>query len=155
MAAWPATLLAPDAEDLTDDVRRVFEELQRQEGRSAGVAGQCSPPLDVIETDETVELIVDLPGVGPGTVRVVLKGSLVLIAGEKASDPPAATPGDYHLVERSFGRFARVVRVATPFDGSRGTAAFLNGTLRIVLPKLLERRGRSRSLPIGDGRAAS
>jgi HSP20 family protein len=156
MAAWPATLLSTETEDLSEDVRRVFEELQRQRGRPPGVAGQCSPPLDMFETDETVELLVDLPGVGPDTVRVVLKGSLVLIAGEKPSYPPAvATAGDYHLVERSFGRFARVVRVATPFDGSRGTAAFVNGTLRIVLPKIHDRRGRSRPLAIDDGHATS
>jgi HSP20 family protein len=156
MAAWPATLLSTETEDLAEDVRRVFEELQREHGRPPGVAGQCTPPLDMLETDEAVELVVDLPGVGPETVRIVLKGSLVLIAGEKPSYPPAvATAGDYHLVERSFGRFARVVRVAAPFDGSRGTAVFVNGTLRIVLPKIHDRRGRSRKLAIGDGHATS
>ena len=45
----------------------------------------AAPPLDVYETDDALEITVDLPGVDPGAVRVIGKGDSVLIAGEKAA----------------------------------------------------------------------
>jgi HSP20 family protein len=151
MPAWSHEP-APEVSDLADDLRRIFQELDRQGGRPAtAAAGQCNPALDVLETDETVEIVVDLPGVAPASVRVVLKGGVVLVAGEKVSVPPAGIgAGDFHLVERGFGRFARAVRVTAAFDGSRATAHLTAGELRIVLPRLHDRRGEARVVPIGD-----
>ena len=67
------------------------------------LTGECSPPIDVYETDDALEIVVDLPGVDRDAVRVVAKGDAVLIAGEKA---PRRGRGDssFHLVERGFGR---------------------------------------------------
>ena len=66
------------------EVRQVFLELGRAFG-SESPAGECSPPIDVYETDDTLEIRADLPGVDPAAVRVVGKGDSVLIAGEKAA----------------------------------------------------------------------
>jgi len=150
MPAWSHGPIGPEVSDLSDDVRRIFQEIERQGGRpSTAAAGQCTPPLDVLETDETVEIVVDLPGVDPSSMRVVLKGGLIVVAGEKLSAPPAGTgAGDFHLVERGFGRFARAVRVSSAFDGARVTATMANGELRIVLPRIHDRRGQPRPVPI-------
>jgi HSP20 family protein len=149
MPAWSQEP-AWEISDLSDDLRRIFQELDRQSGRvPAQSAGQCTPSLDVLETDETVEIVVDLPGVAPAALRVVLKGGVVLVAGEKRSVPLAGIePGDFHLVERGFGRFARAVRVAAAFDGSRASVQLAAGELRIVLPRIHDRRGHPRSVPI-------
>ena len=125
--------------DLAADDRRVFLEL----GRAAGVdspASECVPPLDVFETDETVEVRADLPGVDSQGVRVVAKGNGVLIAGEKRR---VRGRGDssFHLVERGFGRFARAVRLTVPCDATRANAVLVDGELRISLPKVPDRRG--------------
>jgi HSP20 family protein len=153
MAGWPSALLTPDFGELTDDVRRLFRELQQQGGGPAlAVAGQCAPALDVLETDEAVEIVVDLPGVPPDALRVLLKGDVVVVAGEKIPLSPPLSPGsagDYHLVERASGRFARAVRVASPFDGARSAASLINGELRVVLPKIHDRRGAARTIPVG------
>jgi HSP20 family molecular chaperone IbpA len=81
---------------------------------------------------------------------VLLKAGTVLVAGEKLSAPPAGIgAGDFHLVERGFGRFARAVRVTAAFDGSRATAHVTEGELRIVLPRIHERRGQPRQVSLG------
>jgi HSP20 family protein len=111
------------------------------------IAGECLPPIDVFETDRAVEIVVDLPGVAADLIEVLIKGSAILITGEK---PPRRTRGDssFHLVERGFGRFARMVQLTTPCDGSHASATLRDGELRISIPKVTERRGQPITVPI-------
>jgi HSP20 family protein len=132
--------------EFADEVRAIFTQLGRASGVDA-LTGECAPPIDVYEKDATVEISVDLPGVDVASVRIAVKGTAVLIAGEKSA---RRRQGDssFHLVERGFGRFARVVRVSTPFDARQARAALVNGELMISLPKVAERRGRAIAIPI-------
>jgi HSP20 family molecular chaperone IbpA len=142
-------LMTPEFGELTEDVRRLFRELDQQGGTaSAAVAGQCAPALDVLETDEAIEIVVDLPGFPRDALRVLLKGDVLVVAGEKIPLSPGGA-GDYHLVERGSGRFARAVRVASAFDGARSAASLVNGELRVMLPKIHDRRGAARTITIG------
>ena len=147
MPAWPSVLHAAELGDLSEDVRRLLQELSSS-GPRGHAGGDCQPPLDVVETDEAVEVLLDLPGVAPESVRVLLKGAVVLIAGEKWVQGPGAGGGGYHLVERASGRFARAVRLAGAFDGSAVRASLVNGELRVTLPKLADRRGRGLAVPV-------
>jgi HSP20 family protein len=149
MVGWPGVLLSGELGDLTEDVRRLFQELGST-GRGAA-AGDCVPPLDVLETDETLQILMDLPGVPSNSVKVLIKGNVVLIAGEKWADSPGAGAGGYHLVERGSGRFARAVRLVGAFDGSKVRATLAGGELRITLPKLADRRGRAIEVPVTGG----
>jgi HSP20 family protein len=151
MVGWPGVLLSGELGDLTEDVRRLFQELGHASlGRGAAV-GDCVPPLDVLETDDSLQILIDLPGVPANGIRVLIKGNVVLIAGEKWADSPGAGAGGYHLVERGSGRFARAVRLAGAFDGSRVRATLAGGELRITLPKLADRRGRAIDVPVAAG----
>ena len=53
--------------EFADEVRRIFLELGRTFGVESPV-GECSPTIDVYETDETIEITVDLPGVSGGAI---------------------------------------------------------------------------------------
>src|SRR5258708_29106200 len=79
----PAVVLPSELGEFTDEVRRVFAELGRTFG-SESLAGECSPLVDVYETDQTVEIVADMPAVEQGALRIIVKGAGVLIAGEKA-----------------------------------------------------------------------
>jgi len=137
--------------DFADEVRRVFVELGRAFGAES-LGGQCSPAVDVYETDDALEISVDLPGVTPSAVRLVAKGDSVLIVGEK---PARRAHGDssFHLVERGYGRFARVVRLARACNTSMARATLASGELRITVPKIAERRGRTIQISVGAGGA--
>jgi len=132
--------------EFADEVRRIFLELGRVFGAES-LAGECSPPIDVYETDDALEIAVDLPGVTPEAVRLLAKGDTILIAGEKA---PRRTGGDvsFHLVERGYGRFARVVRLTRACDTSKARARLVEGELHITVPKMVDRRGSTIKIPI-------
>jgi hypothetical protein len=54
----------------------------------------------------------DVPGVAASALRVLFKHGTLVIVGEKlATEPVGADGSAFHLVERGFGRFARVVRL--------------------------------------------
>jgi HSP20 family protein len=145
-----AVVLPSEVGEFADEIRKIFQGFGRAHGDDP-LAGECSPPIDVYETDEAIEIGVDLPGVDADAVRVVVKGNAVLIAGEKAS---RHVRGDssFHLVERGFGRFVRSVRLMAPCDGANARATLDNGELRVTLPKIGDRRRRAIHVPVGGGK---
>ena len=107
---------------------------------SAG--GDCAPPMDVLESAAGVEIVMDLPGVAAASVQLVFSQGTLLIAGQKLPAPCSDRHAAFHLAERTFGRFARAVRIAGAFDAGRAAATLRGGELRVLLPRIEERRGR-------------
>ena len=136
--------------DLSEDVHRLLDDLaRRRPDRRHVVAGECMPVVDVFETERTVEIVLDLPGVSPEAIRILLKAGVLLIVGEKERpDLSKRGPASFHLVERDFGRFARAVRIHSAIDGAQVHARLANGELRVVLPRIPERRGPGLLIPI-------
>jgi HSP20 family protein len=135
-----------EIDDFADEIRQVFQALGRSFSPES-LAGECSPQIDVYETDDALEVVTDLPGVSPKSVHIIAKGDALLIAGEKT---PRRTGGDptFHLVERGYGRFARVVRLGRSCNPASARATFAHGELRISIPKIDDRRGRRISIAI-------
>src|SRR5258705_2831484 len=141
-----AVALPSEIGEFAEEIRRIFVELGRVYAADS-LAGECAPAIDVYETDENFEMAVDLPGVDPSAIRIIVKGQALLIACEKA---PRRGRGDssFHLVERGYGRFALAVRLNVPCDAGRSRASLADGELRITLPKSTERRGRTIAIAV-------
>lgn len=159
------SFVIPPAEtrDLSGDLRQLFADLEATLPPDHRVySGECHPALDVLETKNGVEVIVDVAGVPAQGIRILFRGDTLVIAGEKAPGPPSsrsegASPSSgeptFHLVEREFGRFARAVRLTGAFDVSRARASLTAGELTIVLPRIADRRGQPHIIPLStDGR---
>ena len=131
----------PGAPDLAEDARRLLAELDREVPGAAAITADCRPALDVLENASSLEVIVDVPGVPPESLRVAVRRSTLLVVGAKLSAPQDPN-ARFHLAERSYGRFARAVRLSGAFDASRAHAVVRAGQLRVVLPRLDDRRGR-------------
>ena len=139
-----------DAADLAEDARRLLAELDRDVPGADAAAAECRPAIDVVETSTTVEIVVDTAGIPAEALRVLIRRNSVLVVGVKlaASTEPTIR---FHLAERSYGRFARVIRLAGAADASRARATVARGQLRVVLPRLDERRGRVFAIPVERG----
>jgi HSP20 family protein len=146
-------LPALETGELADDLRELFEELATSLAHTQrAYSGECRPSLDVLETDEAIEVTLDVAGVPPEAIRVLFRNGVLLIAGEKAP-PDSHTERSFHLVEREFGRFARAVRLNGALDVQHGRATVDSGELKITLPKMPERRGSAQRITVGgEGR---
>jgi HSP20 family protein len=153
VAQLPFTKIG-ESHELAEDVRALFDELAtslRHEQRA--YSGECHPTLDVYETDEALEIIMDVSGVSAEAIRILFRAGVVVIAGEKA--PAVTSPAQtFHLVEREFGRFARAVRVNGAFDIARAHATLRDGELIVELPKMTDRRGSAHRVPVTADRPA-
>jgi HSP20 family protein len=122
-----------------DEMRRALE---TRETTPAGWA----PPMDVLEGDDRLEIRLDVAGVPRDAIRVSVRGGTLLIAGQK---PHACRVGAaFHVAERACGRFARALPLALAFDASAIRATLTQGELRIVIPRIEERRGREIEIPV-------
>jgi HSP20 family protein len=133
--------------DLGEEARRLLDLLAGERG-AGGFAAECAPPVDVVETANSVEIVVDLPGVVVDDVQVAFGRGVVVIGGRKLPPGCEHPEAAFHLAERSFGTFARAVRLNGAFDAGRATATLTAGELRIVLPRIEERRGRELRIPV-------
>ncbi len=144
-----------ESRELAEDIHELFDDLAANlhpDQRAA--SGECRPALDVFENSDNVEIVMDLCGIRAEAVRILFRAGVVVVVGEKA---PSRVTSDqtFHLVEREFGRFSRAVRVAGAFDVTSAHATLQNGELIIVLPKLLDRRGRAYHVQVASGQQSA
>jgi HSP20 family protein len=134
--------------NMDDELRRVFERLTSADEQSRA-SPQCTLPLDVLETAEGIEVVIDLPGVTGDNVQVVVARNTLVIMGQKSPTVcEHQREAAFHVAERAFGRFARGVTLSGAFDVGRGVAVLREGELRVTLPRIEERRGRERRIPV-------
>jgi HSP20 family protein len=139
-----------ESRELAEDIRELFDDLAAGlDSEQRATSGECHVSLDVFEHDENVEIVVDACGMSPNALRVLFRGGVLIVAGEKA--PARIAAGQtFHLVEREYGRFSRAVRLTGAFDIQRARATLRDGELTVLLPKLVERRGRAHRIPIAS-----
>ena len=132
---------------LAEDARLLLLELERNVPGATVTNGECRPSLDVVDTATAVEIVMDVPGVPPSALRVSVRHNTVLVVGAKVAP---TTPADarFHVAERSSGRFARGVRLTGSVDASRARAFVEAGLLRVVLPRVENRRGQAIQIPV-------
>jgi len=126
---------------LQEEIEGLFAELW-QVPRFTGVRGGFRPNVDCFHTDEphSLTVVVELPGVDPQSVRVVVGGERLLVVAGERKRPPAAGRV-YQQMEIEYGPFQRHVRLAEDVDPKAATARLEQGVLTIELP-VAEKRPR-------------
>lgn len=103
--------------------------------------------MDLSETDDTVAIELDVPGVKEEDLDVKLSDDAIDITGSRKSETEEKKR-NFHRVERSYGQFHR--RISLPCDVERDQvdAKLKNGVLTIVLPKTAQAKERERSIKV-------
>jgi HSP20 family protein len=121
-----------EACDLLVRAERLHREFFRPMALIARTPG-WEPPVDILETDSEVLVLVALPGVHPDRVEAAIDGNDLVVAGIRTL-PAELCTAVIHRLELPQGRFERRVRLpAGRYSGVHRTAA--DGCLLITLPK--------------------
>lgn len=133
---------ARELDTLQSDVNRLFDSFFGRRGEPGGAAQarrRWVPAMDLVETDESLVLRADLPGLGRDDVEVEVKDGVLTVSGERRAEHEDKREG-YHRVERSFGRFSRSLELPKGVDPESVSAGFENGVLEVRIPKPAERQ---------------
>jgi HSP20 family protein len=147
----PYRLLQQGLDSMLTDIARAAGQ---GDGNGDLLAG---PRINVEETDNEIRLTAELPGVTEKDVQVTLDGDLLVIAGEKKQEQEK-DEGNLRIVERSFGRFRRALRLPFAPEPDHVHARFRDGVLAIEVPKEAEQRQRTKQIPVSreaDGGGAA
>ena len=133
---------------IQSEMNKMFEVLVEMKNE-AGDTGSSSwiPSVDVCEDSEKLILRAELPGVPIDSVRVTAMSGALVITGNR----PRTEPGDhakFHCMERSFGKFRRVVPLGLPINTRDANAVLKNGILSVHFPKVSNRRGEEVEIPV-------
>ena len=145
----PFEALHREMNDLFADFFREFESPFRglAPALPQGFASATGPSVDVSETDDEVQVTADLPGLTEKDVEVSLDNDALTIRGEKKQEHEEKKR-NYHLVERSYGRFERSIPLPAGVDLNRVKARFKNGVLHVTAPKTPEAKAHSRAIEV-------
>ena len=142
--------------DLHREMNRLFDDVFRG-GSGQGSAGSGAmasmPGLDMHESGNELCLTADLPGVTPQEVDLQIDGDVLTISGERKGENEQKQQ-DYHLMERSYGRFQRRVQLPFTPDPGQVKANFEHGVLTVRMPRQAEQQ-RSRRIEVRSGAEAS
>lgn len=123
-----------DVDKLQEEIEELFADLWHVP-RFTGTRHRFRPSVDCFHTEDphALTVVVDLPGVEPASVRVVVGGErLLVIAGErKRPQEPGRT---YQQMEIEYGSFERQVRLVEDVDPKGAVARFEHGVLTVELP---------------------
>ena len=92
-----------------------------------------TPPADVFETTETIEVVTDMPGVDEDSLEITLERNVLTLDGHTVvRDPPgmALTYSEYEV-----GNYHRAFTLSDEIAREGIKATMRNGVLHLSLPK--------------------
>ena len=92
------------------------------------------PSLDLSDRGDSLVAELEVPGMDPKDIHISVTGHVLTISGEKKREREEKEH-NYHLVERSYGKFSRSVRLPSTVNPDRVEASYKDGILSITLDK--------------------
>lgn len=93
------------------------------------------PAVDLSETDGTLEIKMDMPGIKPEEVSIEVVGNSIRISGERKEEKEQKGK-TWHRVQRATGQFSETVTLPCPIKEDQVQAEFHDGVLVVTLPKV-------------------
>jgi HSP20 family protein len=137
---------------LRREAEKIVRELFQPEG-AAAAGGSVRVVADLRTDGDHYVLEVELAGVDPAEIQVYALGDALVVEGHKRPQLPPQLRPAYDRAERDYGPFRRVFDLPGPADLSKTAASLRAGLLCIRVPRIVDRRGRARTiaLQLDDG----
>jgi HSP20 family protein len=138
------TALHREIDRVFSDFTRGFPKLPEPWG------GALRPSMDVKDAGASLEITLELPGLREKDVDVSVTDRVLTVSGEKKSEAERKE-ADYHVMERSYGKFARSLTLPFAPDARKIEAKFANGVLTISVAKPPEEKSAAKKIAVKGG----
>jgi len=122
--------------DITQDTEKTLTDAPE-----TSTGGRIYRPLtDIVETDQGVCMMLEMPGVGPDRVEITLENRVLTVRGKIERTQPQ----NLQLAHAEYGEgdFERAFSLSEDFDPDRIEAEMRNGVLTLTLPRSAESQPR-------------
>lgn len=118
-----------------DPFREIEELTQRLDRAYSGSqnVSRFSPPVDIHEDEQGLELTLDLPGVSPDALHIEAENNTLTVQAERRYARQEGRTA--HRVERAYGTFTRTFSVPAKYDLTKVEADFDHGSLTLRVPR--------------------
>lgn len=103
--------------------------------------GTWAPPLDVYETPDKLNVLVELPGMAASDVEITVEENVLTLRGQRPFYEGVGEEA-FHRIERRFGPFQRRIALPKQSDADRISALMDGGVLTIEVPKVEQAAAR-------------
>ena len=110
--------------------------------KEAMTVTEWAPSVDIVEDEKEYVVKADLPEVKKEDVKVTVENGVLTITGERKVEKEEKGK-KYHRIERAYGNFLRSFALPDAADGSKVTAEFKDGVLKVHLPKTEKAKPKS------------
>jgi HSP20 family protein len=125
---------------LQGELNRLFAAFVETNDKGGAPASSWDPNVDVVDDGETIRILVELPGVEAGDVKVSIRGRVVMIRGTKKGRIRAKEGMRFFCMERYFGAFLKSVPIPRPVNSHHAKTRLRNGLLEVILPRVPDLR---------------
>jgi HSP20 family protein len=109
--------------------------VRRREGENESLTvAEWSQLVDIEESEKEYLIKAEVPEIKKEDVKLTVQDDVLTIAGERKFEKEEKGK-KYHRVERSYGSFVRSFTLPEDADGTKVSAEFKDGVLRVHLPK--------------------
>ena len=123
--------------EIQSEVNRLFDNFFGRPSSGTGTGRTWAPPVDMYATKDDLVLTMEVPGVSEKDVCVSITGDLLAVKGERRFENQVKERDLLH-VERTYGKFERVIQLPMAVQADRVKATYREGVLEIKLPKAEE-----------------
>jgi HSP20 family protein len=128
--------------DMTSRMNQMLDNIFGEDDGDKTVWG---PSVDVVENDDSYQIMAELPGIKMDDVKINLADDVLTVKGEKKNEV-SESKRSFYRVERCYGRFQRSFTLPSSVDAEKVKANLDNGVLTITLPKA--EQAKAREIPI-------
>ena len=115
-------------------------------GHPEAEATDWVPPVDILETEEGVEILAEIPGVSQGDINISLTNNVLTLKGEKKQISEGVE--NSRRAERKYGSFHRSFTLPLDRQLDDVRATFKDGVLTIFIPGTKQAKPREIEISI-------
>jgi len=125
---------------MTNEVSRTKDKTPADTPQTTSGGRIYRPFADIVETDDGVTMMLEMPGVAAEDVDITLEKRVLTIRGKVRPTSPEKLQLAY--TEYGEGDFERAFTLAEDFDADKIGAEVANGVLTVTLPRAAEAQPR-------------